>query len=287
MSAHFLCAAVFLMGQAGSGYPRAELLIEATELSKPEVIKRFHVLDVRGKDKYLAAHIPGAIWLDTAEWTKAFAQGQDAAAWSRRLGQVYIGDVAAPVAVCGDDVREAARVWWILRYWGLRDVRIVNGGWQAWTLQKLRAEKGPVGARPVLPTLAAQQDRLATKEQLLKDQKDKRFALFDVRSEGEFCGDTKLAKRGGAIPEARHLEWTEVIDQKTQRFKGPAELAKLLKEAGVDPARPTVTYCQSGGRASVMAFALELMGAKEVRNYYQSWAEWGNSDDTPIVTPKK
>jgi len=48
-----------------------------------------------------------------------------------------------------------------------------------------------------------------------------------------------------------------------------------------------VTYCQSGGRAAVMAFTLELMGAKDVANYYRSWSEWGNAEDTPIVRPKK
>ena len=46
-----------------------------------------------------------------------------------------------------------------------------------------------------------------------------------------------------------------------------------------------MTYCQSGGRASVMAFALELMGGREVRNYYKSWAEWGNDPETPVAIP--
>jgi thiosulfate/3-mercaptopyruvate sulfurtransferase len=48
-----------------------------------------------------------------------------------------------------------------------------------------------------------------------------------------------------------------------------------------------ITYCQSGGRAAVLAFGLELMGAKDVRNYYKSWAEWGNAPDTPVEVPKK
>ena len=52
-----------------------------------------------------------------------------------------------------------------------------------------------------------------------------------------------------------------------------------------DVSKPAVTHCQSGGRASVLAFTLELMGARDVRNYYKSWAEWGNADDTPVVRP--
>jgi thiosulfate/3-mercaptopyruvate sulfurtransferase len=61
----------------------------------------------------------------------------------------------------------------------------------------------------------------------------------------------------------------------------------LFKEHEISLKEPSVTYCQSGGRAAVMAFALELMGAGDVRNYYRSWNEWGNDADTPVVTPKK
>jgi len=85
---------------------------------------------------------------------------------------------------------------------------------------------------------------------------------------------------------AKHLEWSDLLDKDTQRFKPADELRKLFKEAGIDLYEPTATHCQSGGRASVMAFGLELMGAKDVSNYYKSWAEWGNADDTLIVTSK-
>jgi thiosulfate/3-mercaptopyruvate sulfurtransferase len=62
-------------------------------------------------------------------------------------------------------------------------------------------------------------------------------------------------------------------------------LKRLFDAAGIAIDRPTATYCQSGGRAAVMAYGLELMGAKDVRNYYRSWSEWGNADDTPVVKP--
>ena len=50
----------------------------------------------------------------------------------------------------------------------------------------------------------------------------------------------------------------------------------------MDLDKPNITYCQGGGRAAVAAFGLELAGAKNVRNYYASWAEWGNDPDTPV-----
>ena len=73
----------------------------------------------------------------------------------------------------------------------------------------------------------------------------------------------------------------------TKRFKSPSELGQLLEQAGIGLDRPTASHCNGGGRAAVMAFGLELMGAREVRNYYRGWGEWGNADHTPIVVPEK
>jgi thiosulfate/3-mercaptopyruvate sulfurtransferase len=130
----------------------------------------------------------------------------------------------------------------------------------------------------------AREKRLATKSLLLTSLKDKSLQIVDARSEGEFCGIDKMKnKRGGAIPGAKHLEWIDLIDRPTQRFKTPGQLRRLFTEAKIDLDKPTATHCQGGGRASVMAFGMELMGAKDVSNYYASWGEWGNADDTPIV----
>jgi thiosulfate/3-mercaptopyruvate sulfurtransferase len=292
MRSHLSCLALLLtVGAAGAGHPRnyvrAELLVEAADLMQPAVAEKFRVIDVRPGPKYQAGHIPGAFRVDHGAWSKAFNTDPDAAAWGKRIAALDIGSTDRPVVVYGDDVREAARIWWILRYWGLTDVRLLNGGWRAWQAAGGKEEKGDREGAAGMLKVTAHPERLATKGQLLADLKEKRFSILDARSEGEFCGDVKLAKRGGAVPGAKRLEWSEVLDSKSQRFKSAAGLAKLFKHAGVDPKEPAVTYCQSGGRAAVLAFALELMGGKEVRNYYRSWSEWGNAEDTPVVKPEK
>jgi thiosulfate/3-mercaptopyruvate sulfurtransferase len=268
-------------------YPRADLLIEATELAKPEVMASHRLLDVRPKEKYEAGHIPGAVSIDPAAWGKAFGDGKDVDGWSKRLGAAGV-TIDQPVVVYGEGAMpEVARVWWILRYWGVKKVRILNGGWRAWHEVGGEATKKVTPPAPVAPMLVPATARLATKDDLLKELKNHPSQIIDARSDAEFCGEQQTAKRSGAIPGAAHLEWSDLLDKKTQRFRTAAEIAKLFAERHIDVNKPTVTYCQSGGRASVMAFGLELMGAKSVRNYYKSWAEWGNSDDTPIVKPKK
>ena len=79
---------------------------------------------------------------------------------------------------------------------------------------------------------------------------------------------------------------TATLDAKTKRFKSSSELKALLAERHIDVNKPAVTYCQSGGRAAAVAFALELMGGKQVENYYKSWAEWGNDPETPVDRPR-
>jgi thiosulfate/3-mercaptopyruvate sulfurtransferase len=273
---------------AGDGYPRGELLIEPDALAKIDA-GAVRILDARAKKKYDAGHIPGAVWVDHETWAKAFAKAQDPNDWAKRIGGVGVESPKTRVVVYDDALsKDAARIWWILRYWGVRDVRLLNGGWPGWTAgaNKVSKDAARIVAKPyTVPEPAT--SRLATKDFVLGQVKDNTYQILDARSEAEHCGDTKLAKRGGAIPGAMHLEWSDALDKKTQRFKSPTELTKLLKDAGVNLDRPTVTYCQSGGRAAVMAFTLELMGAPEVRNYYRSWSEWGNADDTPVVTPKR
>ena len=275
-------------GRARAGqYPAADLLVEAADLAKPHA-ENFSILDARPRDKYLAGHVPGAVWVDHDAWAKAFDDGQDADAWARRVGALGVSP-DTPVVVYDDNrSKDAARIWFILRYWGVKDVRLLNGGWAAWADGGKTSKDEPV-VQPREVKLAPQEGRLATKGQVLQLLKGEGSQIIDARSSQEFCGEAVTAKRNGAIPGALHLEWSDVIDPKTQRFKSSEELARLFKAAGVSLDRPAVTHCQSGGRASVMAFTLELMGAKDVRNYYKSWAEWGNAEDTPIVkpTPKK
>jgi thiosulfate/3-mercaptopyruvate sulfurtransferase len=130
-------------------------------------------------------------------------------------------------------------------------------------------------------------ERLATMQQLRESLESGSLQIVDARSEKEFCGIEQLNnKRAGAIPGAKHLEWIDLIDKETHRFKPATDLRSLFNDAGIDLTRPTAAHCQSGGRSSVMAFAMELMGAERVSNYYASWFEWSGAEDTPVVAGK-
>ncbi len=281
-----LGALVLFGAPASAGdYPSKTLLVEPAELAKPK--STFLTVDAREKAKYEAGHIPGSVWVDHAAWAKAFGDGTDAKGWSERITEIGVFNDQRIVVYDDNQSKDAARIWWILRYWGVKDVRLLNGGWKGWTAGKFPTDKEPPLLFEYKHKAVAQVDRLATKEFLLGAIEGGKLQIVDARSEKEFCGTDKLTnKKGGAMPGAKQLEWTDLLEADTQRFKSADDLKKLFAEAGIALDQPTATHCQSGGRASVMAFGLELMGAKEVRNYYKSWGEWGNADDTPIVPGK-
>jgi thiosulfate/3-mercaptopyruvate sulfurtransferase len=289
MLSQLLCTSLLLTPAANEAKPARyavpKLIIEVPELARLVPADKVQVLDARPKASYEAGHIPGAVWVDSAPWSKAFATKADREEWTKLLGSLGL-DPDGPVVVYGDDPREPARVWWTLRYWGFKDVRLLNGGWKAWASQNSALSKVAPPVRATSPRLKAHPELLATREQMLEYTKGKERQIIDARSEKEYCGEEARAKRGGAIPGAKHLDWVELLD-KDGRFKSADDLRKLFKERGIDLDNAAVTYCQSGGRASVMAFALELMGVKDVRNYYRSWNEWGNDPDTPVMMPKR
>jgi thiosulfate/3-mercaptopyruvate sulfurtransferase len=286
----FLLSSGYVMADQPT-YPQASLLVEPAEFAKPEVAKQFIILDARERAKYDQSHIPNAIWVDLATWSKAFGDGDDAKGWSQRIAELGI-DGKSTVVVYDDSLsKDAARIWWILRYWSLGDVRLLNGGWRRWAKNSMPVQKeSPPTPTPSKFVSVPISKRLATKQSVLESLTNPGLQIVDARSEGEFCGTEKMSnKQAGAIPGAKHLEWSDLLDKETQQFKPAEQMRKLFDDAGIVLDHPTATHCQSGGRASVMAFGLELMGVKDVSNYYKSWGEWGNADDTPVVPgkPKK
>jgi thiosulfate/3-mercaptopyruvate sulfurtransferase len=262
--------------------PTPNLLVEVTDAK----LKDFHLLDVRTAEKYKAGHVPGAVRVDLTAWSKAIlADKADATFWKAELAKVGVSP-KKPTVVYSDDVRDAARVWWMLKYAGVPDARILNGGWKAYTATKLPGETTETTANADPHEWKPDPNRLANKKHVLEQHKGGSVCV-DARTKEEFTGEKALAKKGGRIPGATHLEWVELLDPKTEKFLPSADLIKLVKDRKIDLDKPQITYCQSGGRAAVVAFGLELAGAKNVRNYYPSWSEWGNADDTPVEGKKK
>jgi rhodanese-related sulfurtransferase len=112
-------------------FPREEL-IEAEELAKPENLKQLVILDACPKSQYESRHVPGAIWLDHLFWCDTFVVSRNQNNWEEIIGNLGI-DVNSRVVVYDDGSgTPSTRIRTILLYWGLKDVRVLEGGWPAW-----------------------------------------------------------------------------------------------------------------------------------------------------------
>lgn len=184
----------------------------------------------------------------------------------------------------------AAYALWQLKYFGHKDVRLMNGGRKKWELESrpFTTEK-PQFQATQYKAEAPNESIRARRELVFDILKNKNAYLVDVRSPDEFSGKviapagmTETAQRGGHIPGAISFPWSKAANE-DGTFKSYDELAKLFSAQGVKADREAVAYCRIGERSSHTWFVLKyLLGFDQVKNYDGSWTEWGNLVDAPI-----
>jgi len=184
----------------------------------------------------------------------------------------------------------AAYALWQLKYYGHKDVRLMNGGRKKWELETRPFTNEVPKFPPTHYKVGRPEENLRARRDLIFQILEKKNAhLVDVRSPDEFTGKviappgmTETAQRGGHIPGAINVPWAKAAND-DGTFKSYDELVKLYEGQGVRPDRETVAYCRIGERSSHTWFVLKyLLGFAKVRNYDGSWTEWGNLVDAPI-----
>ena len=269
------------------GYKNSKLLIATDELddllaasSELPVL-----LDLRPAETFADGHIPGAVHLDLFGVSLIDTDPAPLSAFLWMIGHLLASRGVSPSStiVVYDEQSgiRAARAFWFLEFFGHLRVRQLDGGFGAWT-----RERRPVSRDAAVPNSSGWKagqvnERLATWREVRDRLGAADLAVLDTRSKGEYHGTTVRAKRGGAIPGAVNIEWTQNLkDDGT--FKSAPELQRLYEEAGITPDKEVITYCQGGYRAAHSYLALRLLGYPRVRNYIGSWKEWGDRDDLPM-----
>ena len=246
------------------------------------------VVDLSQASTYSQLHIDGAVHLDYGQIvTMRRPVGgllPDEAQLTGALSAIGLTPDTHVIAYDDEGGGKACRFLWSLDVIGHTRYSLLNGGLHAWLNEKYPLTNMPATITPSnyqvqIPTTSSAR---ADRHYILEHLEDTRVALLDSRSPAEFSGEKRFAERGGHIPGAVNMEWTEFMDQERNlRLKPDDELLSMLHRLGIRRDQTVVAYCQTHHRSAHTWFMLKHLGY-HARGYEGSWSDWGNQPDTPI-----
>ncbi|MBE1445234.1 sulfurtransferase [Paenibacillus sp. OAS669] len=243
-----------------------------------------------GKQAYEAGHLPGAVFVDfKADLTDPAGEhgGRSPLPSPERLAKRFgsLGIDTSSTVVVYEDVNgpAASRLWWVLQYIGVEDVRILDGGFQAWAEDGLpvSTEKPLPEARVLIP--AVKEDWIVdvhTVKAVVQGEKNGR--LIDSRDRNQYLGiESPFDPVAGHIPGAVNYFWKDGLEARGT-WKSSEELEQRF--SGLSKEEELIVYCGSGISATPNVLALKEAGFKNVRLYPGSWSDWISYKDNPIAT---
>lgn len=261
----------------------------------------------KGETDYANGHIPNAIYLsvdrhlaalplhDASTGRHPLPSAQDFAETMMQAGISSAKANTPPTHVIPyDDAggANAARLWWLLRYFGFEDVSLLDGGLIQWI-----AEGRPLSTTaPTFPRgefhARENPNMVVTKAELIARTHDPHTLILDARAPERYEGKTEpIDARAGHIPGARNAPVSGNLravpsgsDTVDFRFRNAAELQAHYDALGANGAQEIVLYCGSGVNAGADVFALHLAGYDNTRLYTGSFSEWSRDPSLPVIT---
>ncbi len=245
---------------------------------------KLRVIDARPPGGYGLGHIPGAVALDIhalhleSSEPAAIQQFQQRARAALSAAGVGNGDRVVFYEEISGTL--AARGVWLLDYLGLGNGAMLDGGLHAWVARGGPLTTSPLDRPSVTGELAIdpRPQTLATAEDISAALTGERppVQLIDVRNDIEHLT--------GTIPGSISLRWTMTLGP-DGALRPLDDIRTLYRQAGLDPAQETITYCTAGFRAAHTYVVMKALGFATVRNYVPSWSEWRGRGDLPIIAP--
>jgi thiosulfate/3-mercaptopyruvate sulfurtransferase len=281
-------------------YVHPEVLVDTQwvqDNSKDSEKVRIAEVDYDSKSNYLLGHIPGAVLFD---WKQDINDPVTRNVLTKEacenlLQRAGVSNDTTLILYGDFNNWFAAFAFWVFKYYGFKDVRIMNGGRKKWLIEDRPIDKDiPQYSKGSFKASDAD-NNIRVFLNYVKDSiggvKKNTIAMVDVRSPKEFTGEilappeypTEHAQRGGHIPGAKNIPWGQAVNDNDGTFKSADELKKLYESNGITPDKEVIAYCRIGERSSHSWFVLKyLLGYPNVKNYDGSWTEWGNIIANPI-----
>ena len=232
---------------------------------------------------YLAAHIPGALFLDlssfideSSEVPKALPTADQFAA---RMGALGIMPSSRVVLYDDSAIKSAARAWFIFDHYGMDQVAILDGGLAKWQAEGRETSDGDEAYYAVDYPVPTPRRSVRSKADMLANCATREEQVVDARDAARFAGAPDSGSEGH-IPGAANLHFPRLFREDGTWKDSPA-LRSEFAEAGLDLDRPVVASCNSGMTACVLLFGMGLAGKNDAALYDGSWMEWGSDPATP------
>ena len=296
-----IAAAAFsavLIGSAAASDP----LVSVEWLRAHGAEKNLVVLDIRsaidggGAKAYAEAHIPGSVHSDYDKGGWRVTRNDvpfmvpTTPELEKLIGELGIDEttrvVVVPAGVNALDFGSAARTYWTLKYAGVSDVSILDGGVAAWKAAGYPTESGTRAPAPAIFTAKIDRSILIEAPEVEALAKKGGAHFVDARPASFFLGKEKApaSKAYGRLPGALNIDSAKFYDSAANRLKPKAELAAIAKEV---PDGQVIAYCNTGHWAATDWFVLhELLGRKEARLYAGSMADWTSNPNRPLASDR-
>lgn len=242
------------------------------------------------KAEYAAAHIPGARFFDIDEIADLRSDLPHTVPpvekFLSRVRAMGVGDGHQIVVYDGMGLFSAARVWWMFRLMGHKDIAVLDGGLPKWQAEGHPVEDMPPVIRDRHMTVSRQAMMIKDVTQVAAASKLGDHEIIDARSAERFRGDAPEPREGlraGHIPNSKNVPFGKLLNA-DGTMKTPQETRAIFEDAKVDLAKPAILSCGSGVTAAVLSLALERMGHDRHAVYDGSWTEWGMYTDLNVET---
>ena len=269
-------------------YAKSEVLVDTDWLEQHADDSDIAILEVdEDVQAYEKGHIKNAIAInwetELHEHPRREFLSSDALA--KLLGEKGVSSDQTLILYSGNNNWFATYAYWLFKYRGIDNVKLLNGGRKKWELESRELTQDLPSASPATFQIGSEKPELRIfRDEVLQRVKQGGEAWVDVRSPEEFRGELlapphlpqEQAQVPGHIPGAANITWSKTVNE-DGTFKTADELEKLYSAEGITKDKDVVTYCRIGERSSHSWFVLnELLGFNNVRNYDGSWTEYGS-----------
>ncbi len=259
-------------------------------------------IDTRDPETFAHGHIPGAVNLpEFFTYLLKDSSEQELTAMCN-----FYAELLGAVGISGDEhcivyenalsrgYGQSCRGWFILKYLGVENVSVLEGGFSEWMRAELPIETDNPVRNPQVFRPNINNSLLATTDEVLKAIDNPEIIILDVRDHPEWLGESSspygvdYCPRKGIIPGAKWIEWTELmtLDNGIPKFLRKHEIERKMDAMGVAKTSKIIIYCFKGSRAANTLLVLrERGGFEQVQNYFGSWNEWSRNDTLPVVVP--